>query len=221
MHKDTPWNTDKRFSPDTSLLGNASIAKKLVEEHQLNNSGLQDGLQEFVDAVGNQARGAASIVNATTEGEKLKAQDRLTLNQVEQEDRQSLIEDLRVNTELSHLVRGESNRSLYLEANTLSLANQSHEMANTVIASAIELQAIKTEEQLTQIRNQIAQRVEQSKVQGNEGVKQKLANIRKRNKLQDTTGITYQKNIGGNGTFVDGRLGFPSSLIESISDVED
>lgn len=182
MQKDTPWNTNQRFSLDTSLLGNASMAKQLVEEHQLDNSGLQTGLQEFVDAVGNQAKGAASIVNAITEGEQLKAQDRLTLNQIEQEDRQSLLQDLSINTQMSHLVREEVNKGLYLSANSLSIDNRSQELRNTLALSTIELQAIQVEQQQQRItRSIIQQRIDETKSLGNESIKGKLALIRQRN----------------------------------------
>jgi hypothetical protein len=182
MQKDTPWNTNQRFSPDTSLLGNASMAKQLVEEHQLDNSGLQTGLQEFVDAVGTQASAAASIVSAITEGEQLKAQDRLTLNQIEQEDRQSLLKDLSINTQMSHLVRDEINKGLYLSANSLSITNRSQELRNTLALSTIELQAIQVEQQQQSItRSIIQQRINETKSLGNESIKEKLALIRQRN----------------------------------------
>ena len=138
MQKDTPWNTNQRFSPDTSLLGNAFMAKQLVEEHQLDNSGLQTGLQEFVDAVGTQAKGAASIVSAITEGEQLKAQDRLTLNQIEQEDRQSLLQDLSINTQMSHLVRDEINKGLYLSANFPFILSLPRDLVSSILCCIIE-----------------------------------------------------------------------------------
>lgn len=92
MPKDTPWNTNNRFSPDHSLLNNASLAKKLVEEHSLDDSNMKRGFQELVDAVGEQASALAEVIRATAEGERQKAEDKRELNEVEQDDRRSLID---------------------------------------------------------------------------------------------------------------------------------
>lgn len=213
MSRTNPWNTNDRFTPDTSLLQNASLARKLVEEHQLDNSRLNDGLQELVDAVGEQASAAADVVRANTEGEVNKASDRRQLNEVEQEDRQSLIEDTRINAALSHGIREQDNRALYLEGRTRSLANDSHETANALMGTALELQVLKTQEQINAIRSEIQRVSQEAKTIGRENIKGQLNNIRNR-----ATAMTYQKNIGGSGKVVDARLNMPSSLVENLED---
>lgn len=215
MSRTNPWNTNDRFTPDTSLLQNASLARKLVEEHQLDNSRLNDGLQELVDAVGEQASAAADVVRANTEGEVNKASDRRQLNEVEQEDRQSLIEDTRINAALSHGIREQDNRALYLEGQTRSLANDSHETANALMGTALELQVLKTQEQINAIRSEIQRVSQEAKTIGRENIKGQLNNIRNR-----ATAMTYQKNIGGSGEVVDARLNMPSSLVENLEDKE-
>lgn len=204
MNRDTPWNTAKRFSPDESLLGNASMAKKLVDEHQLNDSNLKGGLQEFVDSVGRQAYAAADVVNATTEGEELKAQDRRELNQVEAEDRRSLIEDIAMESRAASYVRKQSIRGLVNEGRTLDLANQSHEDALRLVEVGLEVQRQKTDEAIASI----TQRVEEPKTNARNSAAERLNALRK-----NTKALSYQKVTEGNGAIVDARVGFPSNML--------